>query len=360
MLKKIIHIDMDAFFAAVEQRERPELKGKPVAVGYEGKRGVVASASYEARTYGVRSAMPSITAKRKCPQLIFVKSSFALYREISQQIRAIFAEYTDLIEPLSLDEAYLDVTEDKKNIRSATLIAKEICQRIFEETGLTASAGVSSNKFVAKVASDINKPNGIKIISPHEIIPFLEQLPIEKFHGIGKVTAKRMKSRGIHTGLDLKQLTELELVQLYGKMGRFYYRIVRGEDNRAVNPNRIRKSISAENTFSEDISTHEAMFNALQPLAEKVVEYMERNDNYGRTLTIKIKYADFQQATRSKTFSYELKTVQELIVIYKELLTNHIPEGLPIRLLGLGISNLQKEKSHMPRQLEFDFPDWEE
>jgi DNA polymerase-4 len=245
---------MDAFYAAVEQRDFPELRGKPVAVGGSAKRGVVASASYEARKYGVRSAMPSITAKRQCPDLIFVKHRFDVYKEVSQQIRAIFLEYTDLVEPLSLDEAFLDVTEPKKGPLSATLIAQEILYRINQTTNLTASAGISFNKFLAKVASDINKPNGYKVIPPDEAIPFLEQLKIEKFFGIGKVTAKKMHKMGIHRGADLKKMTEIKLVTYFGKAGRHYYRIVRADDKRPVNPNRIRKSIGAERTFSEDIS----------------------------------------------------------------------------------------------------------
>ena len=259
---------MDAFFAAIEQRDFPELRGNPVAVGGSAKRGVVASASYEARKYGVRSAMPSITAKRRCPDLIFVKHRFEVYREVSQQIRAIFLDYTDLVEPLSLDEAFLDITENKKNLNSGTLIAQEILQRIKETTNLTASAGVSFNKFLAKTASDINKPDGMKVITPEEALPFLEQLPIEKFFGIGKVTAAKMKHLGIHTGGDIKAWTLLDLVQRFGKAGRHFYKIVRAEDNRPVNPNRIRKSIGAERTFSEDLTETAAMRERIEHVAK--------------------------------------------------------------------------------------------
>ncbi|MCO6488333.1 MAG: DNA polymerase IV, partial [Phaeodactylibacter sp.] len=243
---------MDAFYASVEQRDHPELRGKPIAVGGAGMRGVVASASYEARKFGVRSAMPSVTARRLCPQLIFVRSRFDVYRDVSHQIRDIFLEYTDLVEPLSLDEAYLDVTDARRGPRSATLIAGEIRRRIREETGLTASAGVSFNKFLAKVASDINKPDGQKVITPEEAIPFLEGLPIDAFHGIGKVTAEKMRRMGIFDGAGLKRYTEAELVRRFGKVGRHYYRIVRADDGREVNPNRIRKSIGAERTYKED------------------------------------------------------------------------------------------------------------
>ena len=277
---------MDAFYASVEQRDFPELRGKPVAVGGSAKRGVVASASYEARKYGVRSAMPSITAKRQCPDLIFVKHRFDVYREVSQQIRAIFLEYTDLVEPLSLDEAFLDVTEPKKGPLSATLIAQEILYRINQTTQLTASAGISFNKFLAKVASDINKPNGYKVITPDEAIPFLENLKIEKFFGIGKVTAKKMHKMGVHTGADLKKMTEIELVTRFGKAGRHYYKIVRANDERAVNPNRIRKSIGAERTFSEDISDLAEMKERLRHVSTVVFDYMKKSHNFGRTVTI--------------------------------------------------------------------------
>lgn len=347
---------MDAFYASVEQRDRPELKGKPIAVGGAGFRGVVASASYEARKFGVRSAMPSVTARRLCPELIFVKSRFSVYRQVSQQIRDIFYEYTDLVEPLSLDEAYLDVTEPMKGPKSATLIAEEIRSAILERTQLTASAGVSFNKFLAKIASDINKPNGIKVIHPEEALDFLEQLPIEKFHGIGKVTAEKMRRMSIFNGGDLKKLSEIELVQRFGKVGRHYYRIVRAEDNRVVNPNRIRKSIGAERTFSEDLQKLEPMKEKLTYLSGIVFEYMKKSDNFGRTVTIKIKSDDFRQITRSRSFQSEIKDETQLIQITHELLEANFAEINKVRLLGVAVSNLEKEQQLEGTQLEFDFP----
>jgi DNA polymerase-4 len=354
MQRKIIHIDMDAFYTSVEQRDNPALRGKPVAVGGI-KRGVVASASYEAREFGVRSAMPSSLALRKCPHLLFVGARFEVYREVSQQIREIFFEYTDLVEPLSLDEAYLDVTENKKGIVSAILIARQIRAKIEAKTRLTASAGVSVNKFVAKVASDINKPNGIKVILPEEVVPFLETLPIEKFHGIGKVTADKMKRLGIHNGKDLKTWAELDLVRMFGKAGRYFYKIVRGEDNREVNPNRIRKSIGAERTFNEDIFNVDLMFEKLKAIAENLFRSIEKSENYGRTLTIKIKFSDFQIITRSKTANRDIIRLQDMIAIIKELLYQNMENGVGVRLLGVSISNLRNEEESLPRQLEFDF-----
>jgi DNA polymerase-4 len=357
MSRKIIHIDMDAFFASCEQRDHPELRGKPIAVGGGGLRGVVAAASYEARKYGVRSAMPSVTAKRLCPDLIFVKHRFEVYRAVSQQIRAIFHEYTDLVEPLSLDEAYLDITENKKNLNSGTLIAEEIRKKIFKTTQLTASAGVSYCKFLAKIASDINKPNGIKVITPQEAIPFLEKLKIEKFHGIGKVTAKRMHQLRIYTGGDLKQKSEIELVQRFGKAGRHYYKIVRGIDDREVNPNRIRKSIGTERTFSEDLEKWEDLQAKLEPMISSVFEYMQEKVNYGRTINLKIKTADFQTITRSKTFSSEVKDFSIFRQTALELLETNYQEAGKIRLLGIAASNLMRENmGEGGIQLEFDFP----
>ena len=347
---------MDAFYASVEQRDNPDLRGKPIAVGGSAQRGVVAAASYEARKFGVRSAMPSITAQRLCPHLIFVKHRFDVYKEVSRQIREIFETYTDLVEPLSLDEAFLDVTENKVNNPSATLIANEIRQKIFEKTQLTASAGVSFNKFLAKVASDINKPNGIKVITPAEGILFLEKLPIEKFFGIGKVTAKRMHGLRIFTGFDLKQKTELELIQRFGKAGRHYFRIVRAQDDRRVNPDRIRKSIGAERTFSEDLTTLKEMLERLLPIAEKVFDYMHSMKNFGRTITLKAKTPEFVSLTRSKTFISEPKERKLFLSIVEELLRNHFHEFEEVRLLGVQVSNLQKEQSMEGGiQLEFDF-----
>lgn len=352
-MRKILHIDMDAFYASVEQRDHPELRGKPVAVGGSAMRGVVAAASYEARRYGVRSAMPSITAKRLCPDLIFVKSNFDVYRTVSQQVRSIFLEYTDLVEPLSLDEAYLDVSAHP--INSGTLIAKEIRQRIFASTQLTASAGVSFNKFLAKIASDINKPDGLKVITPNEAIPFLEQLAIEKFHGIGKVTAKKMRSMGIYKGIDLKRYSEIEMVQRFGKVGRHYYRIVRAEDHRPVNPNRIRKSIGAERTFSEDLVALSPMKEKLEMLTELVYRYMVEKDNFGRTVTIKIKSADFKIITRSKSFSSEIRQLAQLSEVVLNLLEENFSALERVRLLGVAVSNLEKEQTHDGIQLRFDF-----
>jgi len=361
---------MDAFYASVEQRDHPDLRGKPIAVGGSAMRGVVAAASYEARKFGVHSAMPSITAKRLCPDLIFVKHRFEVYREVSNQIREIFAEYTGLIEPLSLDEAFLDVTElkqdnfshliDKTGNPSATMIAEEIRKKIFEKTQLTASAGVSFNKFLAKVASDINKPNGIKVITPPEAILFLENLPVEKFFGVGKVTAKRMHTLRIFTGKDLKQKSELELVQRFGKAGRHYYRIVRAEDNRKVNPNRIRKSIGAERTFFDDLKTEKEMLGKLIPIAEKVFDYMKKANNFGRTITLKAKTPEFQSITRSKTFNSEPKDQELFLSIVSDLLKKHFHEFQEVRLLGVQVSNLEKDQKMVGGvQLEFDFWDLE-
>lgn len=347
---------MDAFYASVEQRDNPALRGKPVAVGGI-KRGVVASASYEARKYGVRSAMPSVTALRKCPGLIFTRSRFEVYRTVSNQIREIFREYTDLVEPLSLDEAYLDVTENKKGIKSAILIARQIREKIFERTQLTASAGVSVNKFIAKVASDINKPNGMKVILPHEVELFLEELPIQKFHGIGKVTAQKMNKLGIYTGKDLKTFSEMELLRRFGKTGRFYYNIVRGNDFRKVNPHRVRKSIGVERTFFEDLTSIQDMEVKVQSLAEKLFSHVEKNQRSGRTLTLKIKYANFEVATRSRTVNHDLLTYDAIFNLAKSILHDNMEDDLRVRLLGLSISNLsQEEEAVFDGQLKIPFP----
>jgi len=358
--RKIIHIDMDAFFASVEQRDFPELRGKPIAVGGGGMRGVVAAASYEARKFGVRSAMPSVTAKRLCPALIFVRHRFEVYQEVSGQIRDIFYSYTDLVEPLSLDEAFLDVTQPRQGPPSATLIAEAIRAEIFAVTQLTASAGVSYCKFLAKVASDINKPNGLKVILPAEALDFLAALPIRKFHGIGQVTAAKMERMGIRTGSDLRERPEIELVQRFGKVGRYYYRIVRGEDNRPVNPNRIRKSIGAERTYSEDISTQAAMQEKLAYLVEKVFEYMDRAENFGRTVTLKMKTPDFQITTRSRTFASEIRQQDKLLALVFALLDENFAEIGAVRLLGVSVSNLEKEQDWQGLQLELEFPSEEE
>lgn len=351
---------MDAFFASIEQRDNPDLRGKPIAVGGSSLRGVVAAASYEARKFGVRSAMPSVTAKRLCPELIFVKGHYDVYKSVSQQIRAIFLDYTDLVEPLSLDEAYLDVTENHKKMSSATLIAQEIRKRIFEETNLTASAGVSYNKFLAKMASDVNKPNGIKVVKPNEAIDFLHQLPIRKFYGIGKVTAEKFKKIGVHNGFDLSKCNKEDLIKKFGKSGAWYYDIVRGIDERKVNPHRIRKSIGSEQTYFQDLEDIEAMKKALVPLAEDIYKYAEKNNNFGRTITLKLKTPDFQLFTRSKTLPREVKKLDELLQIAYELL----PLGLEategkVRLLGLSYSHLSKQEEQNQAQggiqLELDF-----
>jgi DNA polymerase IV len=300
-LRKIIHVDMDAFYASVEQLDNKELIGKPVVVGGSSERGVVAAASYEARKFGIRSAMSGVLAKKKCPHLIFVKPRFSRYKEISVKIRQIFNDYTDLVEPLSLDEAYLDVTENKKGNPSASLIAQEIRDRIFNELNLRASAGISINKFIAKVASDINKPNGQKTINPEEVILFLEELSVNKFYGVGKVTASKMNNLGIFKGLDLKKKSLDELTKLFGKSGKFYYNIVRGIHHSLVKPNRVRKSIAAERTFSKNISSEVFMLERLFTIAEELERRMTKSETKGKTITLKIKYSDFTQQTRSKT-----------------------------------------------------------
>jgi DNA polymerase-4 len=338
--RKIIHIDMDAFYASVEQRDDPELRGKPVAVGGARERGVVAAASYEARRFGVRSAMPSVTAKRRCPELIFVKPRFDVYRSVSHQIRAILAEYTPLIEPLSLDEAYLDVTENRKAMPSATQIAEEIRARIRAETGLTASAGVSYNKFLAKMASDERKPDGLYVITPSMGPAFVEGLPIGRFHGIGPVTCGRMERLGIRNGSDLKAQTLLFLQQQFGKSGPYYYALARGIDERPVCPNRLRKSIGAETTFSADLFTLDEARAALGPLIAKVWAYCEGSNLRGRTLTIKAKYADFQQVTRSRTGDEPLGAQADIEAIVNLLLESLFPVSKGIRLLGVTLSSL--------------------
>lgn len=358
-LRKIIHIDMDAFFAAVEQRDNPDLRGKPVAVGGGGMRGVVASASYEARVFGVRSAMPSVTAKRLCPNLIFVKSRFDVYREVSEQIRDIFRSYTEWVEPLSLDEAYLDVTEPLRGPASATLIAEEIRSRILETTGLTASAGVSFNKFIAKVASDINKPDGIKVIEPHEAQAFLDNLPVEKFHGVGRVTAARMHKMGFRTGADLKRLSEIEMAERFGKVGRYYFRIVRARDDRPVRPNRGRKSIGAERTFRNDIATESGMLRKIDELAAIVYGVMEGKNNFGRTVTLKMKTPDFRIYTRSRSFGGELRKLSDLRAAARQLLHENVAEIPVVRLLGVSVSNLEREQAGEGWQLELPFTEEE-
>jgi len=352
VIRKIIHIDMDAFFASVEQKDQPELKGKAVAVGGGGDRGVVAAASYEARKFGVRSAMPSKTALKRCPHLIFVKPRHARYKEISDQIMAIFHEFTDLIEPLSIDEAFLDVSHNKKGLPSATAIAQEIKRRVKEETGLTASAGISVNKFLAKIASDYQKPDGLFVIKPKMVEEFIEKLSIEKFYGVGKVTAEKMHQIGIFHGKDLKKRSLPELSRLFGKNGVYYYNIVRGIDNREVNPNRIRKSVSTENTFLEDIRNKEQLNVRLEEAALDLYRRLQRTKFKGRTLSLKIKYSNFEQITRSRTVLHEIAEYKELLELSYVLL-EHIDLKEGVRLLGLGVSN--QIRPHEVIQLTFDF-----
>lgn len=344
LLRKIIHIDMDAFYASVEQRDNPELRGKPIAVGGSSKRGVVAAASYEARKFGVKSAMSSVLAKRNCPQLIFVNANFDKYRKVSRQIRKIFFDYTDLVEPLSLDEAYLDVTENKKGNPSATLIAKEIREKIKEKTGLNASAGISINKFIAKIASDFNKPNGQKTVTPEEVNEFLENLEIRKFHGIGKVTAEKMYSFGIFTGKDLKQKPLDFLEENFGKSGGHYYNVVRGVHLSEVRPHRIQKSVASERTFSENISSEIFMVERLEHIAEEMERRLAKNKVAGKTVTLKIKYSDFTLQTRSKTLPYYISTKELILETAKNLLYQEKMKN-SVRLLGISLSNLNTDKS---------------
>jgi DNA polymerase-4 len=341
--RKIIHIDMDAFYASVEQRDAPDLRGMPVAVGGSRERGVVAAASYEARRFGVRSAMPSVTAKRRCPELIFVRPRFDVYRAVSHQIRAILAEYTPLVEPLSLDEAYLDVTENLKAMSSATEIAEEIRARIRSETDLTASAGVSCNKFLAKIASDERKPDGLFVITPRMGSAFVESLPVGRFHGIGPVTRGRMERLGIRNGADLKGRTLPFLQQHFGKAGPYYYALARGIDERPVCADRIRKSIGAETTFSADLFTLDEARAALEPLIGKVWSYCEESAIRGRTVTLKAKYADFQQVTRSRTVEAPLVSRAGIEAIVSALLEPLLPVSRGIRLLGVTLSSLSAE-----------------
>jgi len=356
--RKIIHIDMDAFFASVEQLDNPELRGKPVAVGGGGERGVVAAASYEARKFNVRSAMSGVIAKKNCPHLLFVKPRFERYKEISQKIRTIFYEYTDLIEPLSLDEAYLDVTENKKGNPSASLIAKEIRQRIFDELHLNASAGISNSKFVAKIASDINKPNGQKTIPPEEVLSFLEELPIEKFFGIGKVTAAKMYSLGIFNGKNLKDKSQEFLVQHFKKSGNHYYNIVRGIQHSEVKPNRLRKSVAAEHTFIKNLTSEIFMLEKLEKISKELELRLIKSKVSGKTITLKIKYSDFKTQTRSKTVPYFVKDKTILFETVKELLFQDRVLN-SVRLLGISVTNLnihsKKIEKAIDIQLKFEF-----
>jgi DNA polymerase-4 len=353
--RKIIHIDMDAFYASVEQMDNPELKGKPIAVGGSEIRGVVSAASYEARKFGVRSAMNGVQAKRNCPDLIFVRPRFERYKEISKQIRKIFHEYTDLVEPLSLDEAYLDVTQNKKGNPSASLIAQEIRQRIFDEVGLTASAGISVNKFVAKIASDYNKPNGQKTVNPEGVEAFLENLDIKKFYGIGKVTTDKMYHFGIFTGKDLKSKSKEFLEEHFSKSGLHYYNIVRGIHNSQVKPNRTAKSVAAEHTFNENLTSEIFMLERLEQIAAELEKRLKKHTISGKTVTLKIKYSDFTTQTRSKTLPYFISDKGLLLETAKELLfQERMKES--VRLLGISLNNLNTEiKKSVVVQLQFEF-----
>lgn len=343
---------MDAFFASVEQKDNPELRNKPIAVGGSGDRGVVAAASYEARKFGVRSAMPSSIAKRRCPNLIFVKGRHDRYKEVSKQIMSIFYEFTDLVEPISIDEAFLDVTHNKKNLPSASLIAKEIKERIKEVTGLTASAGISVNKFLAKIASDYQKPDGLFVIPPKDVEQFIEQLSIDKFFGVGKVTADKMHQLGIFRGKDLKERSLAELTRVFGKAGLYYFQIAQGIDNRPVNPNRVRKSVSTEHTFHADLSDRELIKKDLTATAEDLLRRLKKSGFRGKTLSLKVKYSSFEQVTRSKTILSELNQLDQILNLANELL-NQIEMKESIRLLGLTVSN--QINFSEPQQLTFDF-----
>jgi DNA polymerase IV len=348
-LRKIIHVDMDAFFASVEQRDNPDLRGKPVAVGGGGARGVVAAASYEARKFGVRSAMPGMTARRLCPQLIFVRGRFEAYREVSNQIRAIFREFTPHVEPLSLDEAYLDVTEDLRGIGSATRIAELIRGRIREETGLTASAGVSYNKFLAKLASDQNKPDGLCVIRPGQGAAFVQSLPVRRFHGVGPRGAEKMARLGIETGADLAARDIAWLRENFGSFADYLYRAARGIDLRAVRANRIRKSLGSERTFTEDLSSGPALREALDNIIDIVWPQIEERQLQGRTITLKMKYTDFQLATRARSLPQPVAGKAEFSRVARALLDEQLPLPLPIRLMGLTLSSLEGEKDDRPR-----------
>ena len=356
--RKIIHIDMDAFYASVEQRDHPELRGKPIAVGHAEERGVVSAASYEARKYGVRSAMSSLKAKQLCPHIVFVPGRMSVYKEVSAQIHAIFHDYTDLIEPLSLDEAFLDVTHNKKGIALAVDIAKEIKLRIRQELNLVASAGISYNKFLAKVASDYRKPDGLCTIHPDQALEFIATLPIEAFWGVGKVTAQKMHALGIHKGKDLQKCTLEMLTRLFGKAGNIYYDFARGIDLRPVESVRIRKSVGCEHTLEKDITLKSSVIIELYHVATELVERLKRNDFSGNTLTLKIKFYDFKQITRSITQEKELQNIKDILPLAKQLLKEVDYSIRPIRLIGLSVSNPkeeQEEEHGVWKQLELEF-----
>jgi len=353
-VRKIIHIDMDAFFASVEQLDNPELRGKPVAVGGSGERSVVAAASYEARKFGVRSAMPSVIAKRLCPGLIFVRHHFERYQEISSEVFGIFSRYSDLVEPLSIDEAFLDVTDDRLKIGSATVIAKKIKAEIREKTGLTASAGISVNKFLAKIASEVKKPDGLFVIKPEMAEKYIEELPIEKFFGIGKVTAEKMHKLGIHKGADLKRWDLLSLIRNFGKVGAFYFDIVRGIDDRPVEPYSERKSVGTELTFEKDLVTNFEIIAELYKIEKELMTRLEEAGTSGRTITLKIKFSDFRQITRSRTLQ---NYVRDFDLLHREVTRIRKAldlAGSKIRLLGVSISNLETDECADSQMSLFD------
>ena len=350
-IRKIIHIDMDAFYASVEQRDDPSLRGRPLAVGHGARRGVVAAASYEARRFGVRSAMPSTTALAKCPELVFVPPRFEVYKAVSRQIHAIFADYTDLIEPLSLDEAYLDVTENRRGLATASDTAREIRTRIFEETGLTASAGVSYCKFIAKLASDQRKPNGQFVVPPERGAAFVQSLPIGRFHGVGAVTEAKMKRLGIHTGEDLHRQSLEFLVSQFGKSGPWFFDIARGQDPRRVNPDRVRKSSGSETTFDQDYTAPEPIEAGVLAMADDVWAWCEKTGARARTVTVKIKWADFQQATRSRSLPSPVADHETLRRVSLDLVRWVFPPRLGIRLVGVTLSNFDQEIALKDEQL---------
>ncbi len=351
--RKIIHVDMDAFYASVEQRDNPEYRGKPVVVGgTPEQRGVVAACSYEARKFGIHSAMSATQAHQRCPHAIFLKPRFTAYREVSAEIQAVFRQFTDLVEPLSLDEAYMDVTHNQDYSGSATLIAKEIKRLIKEKTDLNASAGVSYNKFLAKIASDMDKPDGLYLITPEQGPEFIKTLPVRQFHGIGKATEKRMKEFGIHTGEDLLQESLNELVKKFGKAGHFYYSISRGIDLRPVNNERIRKSVGKETTFSKDMGDINEMFSILEELSNNVSRILFDKNLSAQTITLKVKYADFEQITRSRTIVKPTLSASKIFEVVKGLLTNTEVDTRKVRLLGVSTSKLQEKGMEQPDKTE--------
>ncbi|MFO7896135.1 MAG: DNA polymerase IV [Candidatus Cloacimonadales bacterium] len=354
--KKIIHVDMDAFFAAVEERDHPEYRGKPVIVGGRpDSRGVVSTCNYLARKYGVHSAMPSAMAVKLCPHAIFVSSNFAAYNQVAEIVRDIFYEYTDLVQPVSIDEAYLDVTVNKQDIASATQIAAEIRQKIYQRTQLTASAGVSYNKFLAKTASDLDKPDGLVVIRPGQAAKILDKLPIGKFHGVGKVTEKKMKRLGINCGADLKQYSLAELLKHFGKVGSYYFNIVRGIDDREVTTSSTRKSLGKETTFAQDISEIEEMCDVLDKIAARLHPKLIQKKIKAKTITVKIKFANFEIASRSKTYTEEFDEAEQMAKYAKELLQNTIINNCAVRLLGISLSNLISTEDTKDKQLFFEF-----